>query len=416
MQRSDANLLCKIIPLILFCISSTLINAWIPITGKTWLLLLVGCLICIGVTPKYFSSSQFIWCAFYLIIILINYSFGDGYFNKLPKIVNEIGAMVMMTAITYLVFSKKQDELAKNILVLFAIAMIITAIGTLVSDIAHPGVVRKLAEAQHKELDEAKYLSTFFRLGMSDYILPHGLPIMVPVLVYILKNKSLQLDRIWKILVLVLLLSSTVIVWLSGSTAVLLLYIMFLFIALMTKVSYSSRRARPVILLVLLILPLIISKELQIGILNVLLDITSDNESTSKFASHLSDLQNSLLYNDVEGAVNSRMMRYEETFSGLSGNVIWGTDSEIGGHAALLDRFATLGIIGIIPLIGFLFTHIKMVISVISRESRIFYIESVMIALIMMSVKNMFNVEILLLFCTITPLFLYIGRNNTKQI
>lgn len=403
MIKGRTERLYYIFPLIIFCIASTLVNAWIPITSRTWLLLLIGCFACVFSTPKYFSTRQFVWFLAYAFFVFLNYLSGDAYFNSFPKIVNELGAMVMMPAVTFLIFSKKVDKIARLILIVFSIALLITAIGTVLADIVHPGIVRELAEALYKQQIDASYLLLYYRWGLSNYLLPHALPIFVPALVYVLKHAN-NYSKIWRFLALFMLVASAVIVWLSGSTTALLFFLVFLFVALGTKTSKTKNNTGAIITILVLISPIILSKELQLGILNNLIDITGGSESTYKFTSHLSDLQSALLYEDTSGAVEARMGRYDETISRLFENILLGTNNEIGGHSATLDRLATLGLFGVIPLLGFLINHVNYVISNISREEKLIYIECVVAAIAMMSVKNMFNVEILLLFCTITPL------------
>lgn len=398
-------ILSYVYPAIIVFVSSTLLNYWFPISAITWLWLFVGCICTFLLCRNYYKTSIFIASLFYGIVVFLNFIFGDAYYNSFPKVFNELGALFLMPAIAYFCLSKNRKKYSYFIILIFFGVLFITALGTTIVDIGFPGAVRYTVESQNKNRGEDGLLQSFFRFGMENYLLPHALPMLVPIFIMGIKDDLLKFK--YRLLFILMLLIVFWLVWLAGSTTALLFTLLFgifsSFVTIKEKVSISK-----FLIPLILLLPIVLSQDIQVFFLDILIDFTNISETTHKFASHLADMKYSMLYDSDEGAVGARMTRYEETLNVLTQDLIFGTNSEIGGHAALLDRLATLGLFGIVPLLMFFIHNIKLTKSFLSVRTQTFYLLGTIAGLSMMAVKNMFNVEMLLIMCLILPLVSYV--------
>lgn len=398
---SGFNKIALVYPLIVLFATSTLVNSWISISARTWIWLIVGIATIPFVISDYFRCKQSSFVLIYGLIVVFNFIIGDGYYSDLPKVINEIGALVLVPAVCYYCISRKADNLSKLILFVFYGALICTTIGTIVVDNMFPGAVRYAVESVNHEKGEEVMISQFYRFGMEDYILPHALPMLIPVLMMGVKKKNIK--KKYRLLFCILLLAIIILIWLSGSTTAFLFAPVFLGLSLLSN-SNKSNKIGGYVFPLLIFMPLMISTDIQIRILDLLIDLTATRESAYKFTAHLLDMRYSLLMGDDDGAVTSRVIKYNETMEYLFDNILLGTNKTLGGHSAVLDRFATLGVIGIVPMIGFFVNHIRNIRTAISPNAVSYYIWSVIAGIAMMTAKNMFNVEIIIVMCLILPL------------
>ena len=405
--------LIAFLPILIIVLTSTFIQGWIPLFSMTWVFLVVGFLMTAVLWPKYLLTRQFALFAMYFFVVYINYLIGDNYFHDPAKVITDIMIIALFPLITSYIFCANNVKTANYILIAFAIVIVSTAIGTLLVDFIFPSAVRtSISEAL--SFQDTTYTKQFYKMGMSNYTLPHALPVLIPPLFAFIKSTEVKINT--RIICGVVLTGSLVIVWLSGSTTATLLAVFMTIICLFT----SNKNRKSVIIILLLVTPILVSRTFHIYLLRTLIPLFSSEGVGADFVFHLQSLLDSAELGTAIGDYGSRIDLYGRSLDAFYGNVIFGTNTPIGGHSAIVDHLASLGLLGMIPLIAGCWIHCRFVSTEIDKRHLLFYRESVIVAILMMGAKNMSNVEMWLCWTTISPIMFFvlerIERNSVSSV
>ena len=391
---------------VLICLMSTFFRAWFPAITQTQWLLIAAVGLSVFVNGNFYGSKTFICFAIFIAVLLVNWRTGDSHFREFSICFYEF--MVPLFAMNLFLTLDKSDNghLFKVLFAVFTIMIGIVAIGTVFVEQGMPEVVRSLSNSG----DDIESLNMYFRMGVSNYTLPHALPALIPIFVYALKSND-KFSVIWFFYLVTLLFCIILIIY-SGATSALLLGIIALTLSLMTGLDGISKPK--IILVSALFLPFILSNALMNGVLQFLIDIFNGNSSFDSFTQHLMDMSYSLMNETgAEGDVEARVDRYQNTFDVIINNLILGTNGSAGGHMALLERLAQLGLIGFIPLIMTYTSYFKSISIKVNNSVKPFFIESLVIAFMMMTLKNMINNEMNIVLFAMIPLYsVYFTKSN----
>ena len=375
----------------------------LPIVRRHYIFWLVGFGFALHYASKYFSRPATSAIIAYLFFVWFNFLTRDVYFSKVMNCVEETICFIIPITMLYYLYSKNDKPLFYWVLVVFSFFLIESSIVSFWADNLFPGILRLESNKESALANEA-IIGPFRRIGLSSYSLPHALPVIIPGLVYLIKQSKIKVKIPW----IIVLIAALVLVYVSGSTTAFLLGGLVLVLSIL--VSANNRGAsKSIIFITVLIIPFVFSQELQLWIIRLLQSYVPDD---SLFTRKLFDMEYSILYGDTEGTVGNRTLLYQQSFDGFFSSPIIGTNGNIGGHAALLDRLATLGIVGILPLLYFLYYQVKFTIKNISKEKRAFYYLGLAAGLVMMSVKSMFGWEMWFCVLVMLPGILWWSNND----
>ena len=379
----------------------TLFQGWIPHWGAVIYLSLVFSIILFFLRSlEFFGNRVFILFVFYATIVLLNILLGDKYWGGSPfSIISSLLMMLssLMAVHHFLTRSDERYRFGSNLVLTVILLLTLTTISTGVLSIVYPQVVRFAMEESNHYGDDT-ILKEMFRFGMSNYYLPHAIPVTIPAFVLCIKNKNLKKKRWVGILGVIL---SFALIFYSGATTSLLLG----FIALLASMAISSdgkSTLRRLLLIGVLFLPFL-SQNL---VLNAVRSLENAVGEENYFYTRLVDIEESITGETMVGDVNVRQDLYNQSWDAFIHNPILGTDNEVGGHSVLLDFLATLGIVGILPFIGLLFSIFLWVKKRLPPGSAAYYAIGFMTGLLMLGLKSMNNMEMWFFLICLLPVLI----------
>jgi len=247
------------------------------------------------------------------------------------------------------------------------LVILISSISTITILIIDPMIVRQLAL---DSLDgDTRSLVTGQKMGIVSYGLIHGLPTLLPALVYLLKTgNNIQTKIIWLSIIIVFY---TLVLKASFATSLILSTLI-----LLPSLIISKNTTRSIFLLVailLMFLPLF-NEDILINNLEKIKPFFSETEIEEK----ISDIQLSVKFGDNEGQLGTRGTLYADSWNSFFKEPIWGSmkHKDAGGHAFIADFLAWFGIIGAAPLILFLLFFIKKIYSEIQKKQKLYFLLS----------------------------------------
>lgn len=390
----------------------TLFQGWIPHWGAViYLSLLLSIFLFIPRALDFLGNRVFVLFILYVAIILLNIFAGDKYWGGSPfSIISSLLMMLSSLMAVHYFMQKSEDrfQFGSNLVLIVLILLILTTISTGALSIVNPQVVRFAMEESNHYGDDT-ILKEMFRFGMSNYYLPHAIPVIIPAFVLCIKNKNLKNKRWVGILGLFL---SFALIFYSGATTSLLLG----FIALLASMAISSdtkSTIRRMLLVGVLVLPFL-SQDLVLSAVRTLENAVGEE---NYFYARLVDIEDSITGETMEGDVNVRQELYNQSWDAFTNNPILGTDKEVGGHSVMLDFLATLGFVGIIPFLGLLLSIFLWIRKRLPQGTIAYYAIGFMTGILMLCLKSMNNMEMwFFLICFLPFLIVRYGSNLTCPI
>lgn len=379
-MKTRTSISIKDVFYILLIVSMTFpIVVQIPILGRPWIFASLGVIIGLySLYKKHFVKCQaFIWLVIYEIIVVVNFLWGDAYFNSPFKVLFEfIYLFLPVTLFRY--FSDKISSFI-ILLICFFLFFIECTIVSAIAETVFPGIIRLLSNEE--SINEYQSIVTSFQnLGMSNYLLPHAVPVLIPAIVYNIK-KSVWKYRIWFIIALI---SALVLVYVSNATTAILLSIIMLFSSVLIR---SRKGGNSMLLLLIVLLPILLSPTLQLKIVNGISYVTEENDL---LGSKLQEIEESIEYGDGQGDVAKRNDLYEQSINAFLGSALVGTNEKsYGGHSAILDRLATLGIFGVIPFYIYLMLVFRDTKKMMPDSAKQYYYLGIIAVIVLLFMKNM---------------------------
>lgn len=345
------------------------------------------------------------WILFSVVIILNNFS-GDTYFNNIIQVLSVI-FFISFSCITANYSSKQGGAtLSKYILRFFLFAVVYLTTCSLIIEIGQPGVLRYATGLSYQ--GDNSLLTSLTLRGMSNYYLPHAMPMLIPPIVMGIKNK--ELPKTIHLLLFLLLAVVFVLIYVSYATTPLLFAILFLIVSLFVKQGSIRNNIVSFIIVIAIFAPLLLSDEL---LLSLLVQVDSITGGEGELHGKIAMFQESLISGKATGDMEERIDLYKESASFLKSNWIIGTNGPVGGHSVFIDVLASLGLIGFIPLFMIIYRQIKYTIGYLPKPSHIYYYLSMAAGLLMLLTKSMNNWEMwLVLFCIAPLLTLQLSKSK----
>ena len=402
---SKAPIIAYIIPLVVVYLTVAQLRLFTPFISVAILYVIVM-LVLFFIDRKIITYSFFPWWVCFSAVMVLNSLMGDSYFSDIIEVLSTI-FFISFSAITANYCNNvKDNKLIEFLLVSFLISVVYLTICSVVIDIGEPGILRN-ATAMGYQSDNSMLLLLQLR-GMSNYYLPHALPMLIPPLIMGIKNKELSFK--FHFILYIVLASVLALIYVSYATTPLLFAILFLVLSIFVKQGNLKNNIGTFLIVAFIFLPLLFSSEYLLSLLQSLDSITGGE---GELHSKIGMFQESITYGRATGDMEERLDLYDESAAFLQSNWLIGTNEKVGGHSFFLDTLSSLGIIGFIPLALLLYKQLKYSLRFLPKSSHIYYYFSILAGLLMFLFKSMNNWEMwLILFCIVPLLTLKLSKTK----
>ena len=380
-SKNKGSFLAYFYTLLVFVGTFSLIHGWYPQFYRHVYLCFGMVLLTAITTPAFFKSKSFIFIIFYSLIVYLNHLWGDLYTEGKEYL---DGLTLASCAGMAYYFAITDDQKNKRLLIFASfLVILVDTVGTLAMYIANPEIVRYV-QGFANDGDNMATLP-FYRFGLVEYDVLHGLPVLVPPLVMWLKQASTSV--VWKAFGWGGLFIILLILYIGDATTPFLLALFALFLSLLIVLNNHKRSVRRLVTITIISLPfLVFSDSLKMGMLNAAYDIT-DGQLREK----IDDMRDMHKSGEMEGDVDVRYGLYQESFDLFLSNPLIGSDNqdELGGHSAFFDRLAAFGFLGVIPWLLVFISIVKFNYKYLPRQARDFFIVGVICFAVLLLLKNM---------------------------
>lgn len=362
--------------------------------------LLLGCIAILFVTKFRIRGKSILYLFLYAIVLALNYMTGDVYFDSWGDVVQEIGILFFTSTLYYYVFIYKHIKFARVLVFITLSIIIYYSITSYLLEQLNPGIIRN--SVYMTNLGEFKELRVFYIRGLPTYQLPHALPILIPPLIMVIRDKS---NNNWvRLYFIVSLIAVFVIAFVSYAATAAFLAIVMLILTLMVRPGSTQENLIRLIVVAVIVLPFLIVPDLLLRSLMRLFSMFGD----APYLDKLMDIQTLTSSGSSTGSVAAREVRYETTFHQIIENPLFGTNRRTGEHSAIFDRWACLGLVGWVPYLAYLICQFRMIYKGIDKNSRIYFTLGLMASLFMLLTKNMSDWETWYFTFSILPIMVWL--------
>lgn len=402
---TKAPVIAYIIPLVIVYLTVAQLRLLTPFISVAILYVIVlGVLFFID--RKIITYKFFPWWICFSAIVILNTLSGDSYYSDIIVVLSTFFFIAFSAITANYCNNIKDDRLIQFLLVTFFISVVYLTICSVIIDIREPGALRN-ATAMGFQGDNRMLLILQLD-GMSNYYLPHALPMLIPPLIMGIKNRELSFKV--HVILYIILASVLALIYVSYATTPLLFALLFLILSIFVKQGSIKNNIGTFIIVTIIFLPLILSNDLLLSILQSFDTITGGE---GELHSKISMFQETITTGKASGDMEERFDLYNESAAFLQYNWFIGTNEEVGGHSFFMDSLSTLGIIGFIPLVFLLYKQIKYSQRFLPKSSHIYYFFSILAGLLMFLIKSMNNWEMwLVLFCIVPLLTLKLSKTK----
>jgi hypothetical protein len=377
----------------------------------------LGAIYTFFVSRKFYLQSYIMWLFIYALVVVINCLFGDYYFDRITNVIEEIFVLTIPAALTYYIIKSDKLLLGKSLMYAFMFLIIYSAITTYLVVMIYPDAVR--LSVYYLNIGDTETLNRLYGMGMVTYRFPHALPAFIPALVYMLKKsgKISLMDkkkkRFMRVMALTTLFFLLLVIYLSNATMATLLAIMILLASFFVVGKNNEVNVPVTIVLSLVFLPLIFSTELLTNIINYVGSLLGQE---TLYTERFEEIKNYSQSGSASGDFGSRIDKYDISFTRFLENPIIGTDKSTGGHSAIFDRLACLGLVGWIPYILYIILIIKRQGKMLSQKIVFFFYLGIVAAIFMLATKNMSNWDTWFVATCMLPVSMWVIEKETQNL
>ena len=390
----------------------SLVVGWFPMIEMKWLWIMIQLVLTVVLFKNIFRRKHILFLFVYSSVLLFNLLIGDAYFDS-QKVLLEVLSLLSVTIAVTIYAKAPFQKYRIKFLTLFIVVIFVTFIGTSLVYSMEPEILRIIQYAANGGDTTLRYM--YAKLGVETYAFGHALPILIPPIVYSFKNKIISINI--KLLLLLLLFFIVALVVMSTATTAVLLSGFLIVVSWFWNDKSKIKNIRNFIILFIVVLFLLITKDLIIDILFYLLE----NNESATYAGKIKDFIMFAETGEADGQISGRGNLYQESFNVFINNFILGSNdnSNIGGHSVFIDRMAMLGLIGFIPFLIFQFSFYKSVENKLVNELKPYFWFSVLFFIIMGFVKAIWSYDYLIMSLFIMPCaFIYLNdieKNDGKR-
>ena len=379
---------------------------YLPIFQRHYIFLFLGLVLLFLYAQRLLQTNYFVALFVYIMIVTFNYYIGDVFFRSSNMVVKEATMLVFPLGMYYSLRKYYDKQLFHLILIIFGIFLIESTVIAAIANHQYPGIIRYLSSAEGLE-ENSQILLPYLKLGISDYAMPHALPVLIAGLVYGVRNTK----GFYRIACIVLIVTTFVLAYVSNSSTALIMTLIVFFFSLLINPKKSHKNVITIFIMFLFITPVLSNKDVQVGMLKGLNLLVPEEANIHR---KIEDIEASIIYGDAEGTVENRTIQYGLTIDEFLKHPLLGTSELTGGHSSVLDRFATLGIVGMFPFVLFLILFSKSVLRSLPRDRHFYYLLGFFSAIVMLTSKNAMSWAMWLCVLFLLPgILLFVGDDNS---
>jgi len=358
-------------------ITFPLLKGFVPIEGAVAISIFA-----LGTTilyPEFFKKRIFFLWFIYVLIVLFNYFISDQQFDFKSIFFPLIILYTTIALTSYFIYKGDFKGLIKITMVGLFIAFIFS-VTTIPFVINESNLIRNIAKfSEFREYNVN-------RIWLISYGMLHGLPFILPPIVFLIKANS----GIKKTIPMVVSTVYILVIMFSDATTSIMLSISIIILALFIDHSKTIKKNIIRITIVGSILLVLINMNLILLFLESFQSLFNGLSTQLK----IDEIKTLIKYGQVSGNLAGRNDLYLLSWNAFTENILFGSRSStnIGRHSFFLDQLAAYGLLGFIPLLLIIFKHVKEVLNNLSFM-RIYYLVGVFTFVIMFSLKNLFSFE-----------------------
>lgn len=406
-QKNKDSGISIVFMLVILSYTFSVLWGWFPLTHSI-IPLIIGWVAGLYICSEFFTTRSFAYFFIYSVVLFINAISGDHLFPTTRSAFIEI-TWILLPAVFLFGFLRKGNEKISNATVVMVLIIIIcNAIGSSFIEMVVPGSIRAL-NAETRLTGDPTLQNYYFRFGLANYALPHALTMVIPLLIMGLK---LPIEKKRKTFLLVSLIACLVLVYLSGATGALFTAIFALIISVVTNKKTGAGRLFLFFAGGVALMYVLGNDKLLLSMLDWFDGITGGD---GHFHNKVMEFETLVVYGETTGDIEERGSLYTTTLDAITQHPLIGVNEATGGHSALFDRWACLGLVGFLPFVLFIISQIKQSINVIKKQSVVFYMESILVAFIMLAMKAVDRWEMWLFLFTVLPLLTRYIENGQKR-
>lgn len=382
-------------PLFMLLVSFPLIHAWFPLSERFIILSLPLVLCSFAFNSKAILSSSMIPVAIYILFLFSNTG-RNSYVSSITFL--DTAYLLSGSIISCYLINNQHSKILDQIIKVAFVFIGVTCFSSILISLANPGAVRM--NAINDVYEASPIIFAMRKYGLSNYALPHALPILIPGVVKIIKDPNVFPNK--KLYLKVFLLLIIIFEWYAESATGAILSLFALCASYSIKLN-GKHNIRRIVLLSIVTL-MLTSEFIMVPILDLLIGISPDS-----YAAKLIDFQLQLQGIDTYGDAYTRANLYNDSWNVFLDNMMLGYKGNnllIGGHSAILDHLATTGLVGFIPWIFIMITQFKQNWVRLSANLRLYYLIGCVCFVLMLSLKNMSVYIVWLMFMVYLPAFL----------
>ena len=406
-SKNTKNIGDVILLVLIASLSFLIIPAWIPILRKGWQLLVMATLIILVSRQRTIDTKSMILLTLYGIILFINALSGDIYVGSITNAINEVMMLFVPSALALYCSVGNSGRFVKWLLIITLVFLLIELVASFIVLESNPGIIRGMYAMVKEEADSA-YMFEFYKMGLLDYSMAHAIPILIPSLTCYFKEGGLKT----KIFCSLLIAACVFLTWLSESTTAIMLVVLMIFLGLWVNPKHLFRRNGSIIGFMVLLAIFVMSNDTIMMSIFDSADHLVGEESLQ--TQKIEELRLSYIEDQTTGDLESRMDRYQTSITMFFENPILGTNLMPGRHSSLLDKMATLGLVGFIPLMLFFWYYLKSIWETIIPNRRIYYLECIIAAFLIVLFKGMWVWPIFFFLFMVTPSMLTKGNRSNN--
>ena len=383
----------------------SLLHGYFTITARGWIWIPFACLMCFMLSTAVFRSKQFLWMMVYFIVLVLNLLIGKAS-NSNNYLILNFATLLWAISFPFIIRRDVNRQFVKTFVIVELFVVLLTAVLTIIVDFAIPGVVRQ--SVAYINSGQSEMAVSLYRLGVCEYGLPHAIPIIMPAIVMYARHRSKSV--LSKMLTIIVVFVLSYFVFISGITTAILLLAFSIIGSLIISTVSSKKTYTRLIILGLFALPFA-NENVVVSVISGIADVVPEGNS---FHGKLISIENTIKYDEAEGSVEAREDKYSMSWKSFRENPLTGGSGEVisGGHSAILDNFGAYGLLGGIPFLLLIFSHIKFVYKQIPEDSKSFYLVGAISFVAMLASKNMSNIYTWMFVSAFLPLLLMYGHDK----
>lgn len=354
--------------------------------------------------PRSFFNKTSLF--FFLFIMIITIGINLKSFDLQWYLVIIIYWLFSLTLINVFLYNK--DWLGcKVFLIVGMTILLVSSLISIVHSVNEADMVRQFVLYSSEQ--DAVGVKIGQKLGIANYGMVHGIPTLLPALVYLFKKEK---NIFRKIVWLSLLFIFYYLILVSGFGTALILSTFILIISFL--ISENKRKNYILFGVFLLIGAFFLNKDFVINFLDTV-KIYFEN---SAIYDKIIDIQYSIKTNDFEGQLNTRGSLYTDSWNTFFQYPIFGSSehSDAGGHLFIADYLAWFGLAGAIPLLLFFYFAFKRIYLIINDSQRIYYLLALLPFIMLSFLKATPFFEQVLYVLVFIPAIFLLKRNSNKAI